>query len=68
MTHAPAATGKPDQAATRAYEDYLDRQRNDLPNLHLRMLADLLNRPQRTDGVFLAFVEGQSHSPVLTRD
>src|SRR6188474_1488582 len=65
MKHAPAATGKPDQAATRAYEDYLERQRNDLPNFHLRILADLLNRPQRTDGVFLAFVEGQSHSPVL---
>ena len=65
MKHGPAATGKPDQAATRAYEDYLERQRNDLPNFHLRILADLLNRPQRTDGVFLAFVEGQSHSPVL---
>ena len=57
LKHAPAAT--------RAYEDYLERQRNDLPNFHLRILADLLNRPQRTDGVFLAFVEGQSHSPVL---
>ena len=51
----------------RAYEDYLNRQRDDdLPNLHLRVLVDLLNRPARTDGVFLAFVEGgQSHSPVL---
>ena len=66
MTHAPVATGTPDPAAVRTYEDYLDRQRNDvLPNLHLRVLADLLNRPARTDGVFLAFVEGQSHSPVL---
>ena len=66
MAHAPVATGTPDSAAIRAYEDYLDRQRNDvLPNLHLRVLADLLNRPARTDGVFLAFVEGQSHSPVL---
>lgn len=66
LAHAPVATGAPDPAAVRAYEDYLDRQRNDtLPNLHLRVLADLLNRPTRTDGVFLAFVEGQSHSPVL---
>ena len=66
LAHAPVATGEPDPAATRAYEDYLDRQRNeDLPNLHLRVLADLLNRPTRTDGVFLAFAEGQSHSPVL---
>ena len=66
LAHAPAATGTPDQAATRAYEDYLNRQRNDdLPNLHLRVLADVLNRPARTDGVFLAFAEGQNHSPVL---
>ncbi len=66
LAHAPAATGAPDQAATRAYEDYLNRQRNDdLPNLHLRVFADLLNRPARTDGVFLAFAEGQNHSPVL---
>ena len=65
LAHAPVATGAPEQAATRAYEDYLDRQRNELPNFHLRVLADLLNRPARTDGVFLAFVEGQSHSPVL---
>ena len=66
LAHGPAATGAPDSSATRAYEDYLNRQRNeDLPNLHLRVLADLLNRPARTDGVFLAFVEGQDHSPVL---
>ena len=66
LAHAPAATGAPDPAAVRAYEDYLNRQRDDvLPNLHLRVLVDLLNRPARTDGVFLAFVEGQNHSPVL---
>ena len=66
LAHSPAATGEPDPAATRAYEDYLNRQRDDnLPNLHLRVLADLLNRPARTDGVFLAFVEGQDYSPVL---
>jgi hypothetical protein len=66
LAHAPVATGAPDPAAVRAYEDYLNRQRDDvLPNLHLRVLADLLNRPARTDGVFLAFVEGQNYSPVL---
>lgn len=65
LAHAPVVTGAPEQAATRAYEDYLGRQRNDLPNLHLRVLADLLNRPTRTDGVFMAFVEGQNYSPVL---
>jgi len=65
-THAPAASGAADQAATRAYEDYLNRTKNDdLPNLHLRVLADLLNRPARNDGVFLAFVEGQNYSPVI---
>ncbi len=66
LAHAPAATGAPDQAATRAYEDYLNKTKNeDLPNLHLRVMADLLNRPSRKDGVFLAFVEGQDHSPML---
>jgi aminopeptidase N len=64
--HASVATGAPDQTATRAYEDYLQREQSaGLPNLHLRVLADLLNRPNRKDGVFLAFVEGQSYSPVL---
>lgn len=66
QAHAPVAAGSPDPAATRAYEGYLQRQRNDnLPNLHLRILSDLLNRPARTDGVFLAFVEGRQHAPVL---
>jgi len=66
LAHAPVVTGTPDQAATRAYEEYLQREQTaGLPNFHLRVLADLLNRPARTDGVFLAFVEGQSYSPVL---
>jgi hypothetical protein len=60
------ATGAPDAAAVRAYEDYLQREQSaGLPNFHLRILADLLNRPARKDGVFLAFVEGQTFSPVL---
>ncbi len=62
----PIATRGPDQAATRAYEEYLQREQSaGLPNFHLRILADLLNRPARKDGVFLAFVEGQTYSPVL---
>jgi hypothetical protein len=31
----------------------------------VRRRADLLNRPMRTDGVFLAYVEGQAHPPAL---
>jgi hypothetical protein len=66
LAHAPVVTGAPDQAATRAYEEYLQREQTaNLPNFHLRILADLLNRPARKDGVFLAFVEGQSYSQVL---
>ena len=66
LAHAPVVTGAPDQAATRAYEEYLQREQTaGLPNFHLRLLADLLNRPARKDGVFLAFVEGQNYSPVL---
>jgi hypothetical protein len=66
LAHAPVATGPADPAATRAYDDYLNRAKNDdLPNLHLRVLSDLLNRPARSDGVFLAHVEGQNYSPVL---
>jgi hypothetical protein len=66
LAHAPAASGAPDPAATRIFDDYIQKQLTGAhPNLHLRVLADLLNRPARTDGVFLAFVEGQSHSPVL---
>ena len=66
QAQAPVATGAPDPAATRAYEEYLQREQSTgLPNFHLRVLADLLNRPARKDGVFLAFVEGQNYSPVL---
>jgi Peptidase family M1 domain len=64
--HSPVMTGAPDQAAVRAYEEHLQREQNaNLPNFHLRLLADLLNRPARTDGVFLAFVEGEAYSPML---
>jgi hypothetical protein len=66
LAHAPPAQGAPDADATRAFEHYLSRQQSGrLPNLHLRVLTDLLNRPARTDGVFLAYVEGQTHPPAL---
>jgi hypothetical protein len=66
LAHAPVITGTPDQAATRIVDEYLDRERRgEHPNLHLRVLADLLNRPARTDGVFLAFAEGDKYSPIL---
>jgi len=66
LAHAPAASGPPDQAATRVFDEYVQKQLTGAhPNLHLRVLADLLNRPARTDGVFLAFAEGDAYSPVL---
>src|SRR5262245_17768270 len=46
------ATGAANKDAVSAYEDYLDRQRRDAPfNGPMRVVADLLNRPNRTDGV-----------------
>lgn len=39
--------------------------RNRGETAHLRVLADLLNRPARTDGVFLAPTEGRSYGTVL---
>jgi aminopeptidase N len=64
--HAPIATGSPDAAATGAFEDYLERQRERIqPNLHIRILADLLNRPGRSDGVFLGAVNGQSRGEAI---
>jgi hypothetical protein len=66
QAHAAVAAGTPDAAATKAFDDFLQREQSaNQPNFHLRVLADLLNRPARTDGTFLAFVEGQSFSPVL---
>src|SRR3972149_1454704 len=66
LAHAPPATGAPDPAATRAFDEYVQKQLTGAhPNLHLRVLADLLNRPARSDGVFLAFAEGQTYAPVL---
>jgi len=66
QSHANTSTGAPDPQATRAYEDYLKTQQERLRvNLHLRVVADLLNRPDRDDGVFFAFVDGDDHSSGL---
>ena len=66
LAHAPVVSGAPDQAAVRVVEDYVQKQLAGAhPNLHLRVVADLLNRPTRNDGVFLAMVQGQSWAPVL---
>jgi len=66
MAHAPVATGAPNEPAVRFYEDYLRRQQRDVQiNLQLRLLGDLLNFPGRTEGVFLAPVEGKVYGKAL---
>jgi hypothetical protein len=64
--HAPMAKGAPNEQAVRIYEEYRRNQPRDVQiNLQLRVLADLLNRPNRTDGVFLAPVDGRTHGKAL---
>jgi hypothetical protein len=64
--HGPMASGAPNEQAVRVYGEYLKRQQIDVQiNLLLRVLGDLLNRPGRTDGVFLAAAEGRAHGKVL---
>ncbi len=59
LAHAPVVAGAPDARATEVYEDYLELQRERIQiNLHLRIVSDLLNRPDRSDGVFLASTSG----------
>ena len=67
---APVVAGAPDAQAVAAYETHLKRQRRDfLTNFHLRILRDLLNRPDPSHppagGVFLAFVDGKRFPPAL---
>ena len=63
---APATTAAPDPRAISVYESYLDWQKKKAAmNLHLRVLEDLVNRPNRTDGVFLARVAGKKYAPAL---
>jgi hypothetical protein len=64
--HAAVQTGSPDPHAVDAHAGWLKRQRKDFKtNFHLRILQDLLNAPGRTDGVFLALVNGRQHPPAL---
>ncbi len=64
--HSPVATGAPDRKAVSVYEGYLKRQRKDFQlNFHLRVLADLLNQPGLTSGVFLALIDGRKLPPAL---
>jgi hypothetical protein len=64
--HAAVQTGAPDPRAVKLHEEWLGRQRKDFrTNFHLRILADLLNTPGRTDGVFLALVDGRRLPPAL---
>jgi hypothetical protein len=66
LAHAPVMSGAPDPDATRVFDDYVQKQLTGAhPNLHLRVLADLFNRPTRDDGVFLASTEGETYAPVL---
>jgi hypothetical protein len=63
---ATETTAAPDAHALTVYEAYLDWQKKKATtNLHLRILEDLLNRPDRTDGVFLARVAGKKYAPAL---
>ncbi|HEX4962909.1 MAG TPA: M1 family aminopeptidase [Thermoanaerobaculia bacterium] len=64
--HAAIQTGAPDPHAVDAYERWLKRQQKDFrTNFHLRILEDLLNTPGRTDGVFLALIDGRKNPPAL---
>ena len=57
---APSETRTPDPKAKQVYERWFKRQRNDFQmNLQLRLLADLLNSPGLTSGVFMALLEGR---------
>ncbi|HXO21299.1 MAG TPA: M1 family aminopeptidase, partial [Thermoanaerobaculia bacterium] len=62
----PMQKAEPDRRAAAAYESHLKRQKKDFhTNFDLRLLADLLNTPGLTSGVFLAFVDGRKYPPAL---
>src|SRR6185436_6520395 len=64
--HAAVQSGAPDPHAVEVQAEWLKRQRKDFrANFHLRILEDLLNAPGRTDGVFLALIDGRKHPPAL---
>lgn len=60
------ATQSPDAAATTAYDEYLKQQKLKYQaNLHLRVTAELLNRPDAKEGLFLAMFDGAKYPPML---
>jgi hypothetical protein len=64
--YAAVQTGAPDSRAVDIYDRWLKRQQKDFKtNFHLRILEDLLNTPGRTDGVFLALIDGHKYPPAL---
>lgn len=64
--HAAIQTGAPDPRATDVHDAWLKRQRKVFKtNFHVRILQDLLNTPGRTDGVFVALVNGRKAPPAL---
>lgn len=64
--HAAVESGAPDPRAVDLHAGWLKRQRKDFrTNFHLRILADLLNVPDRTGGVFLALVDGRGTPAAL---
>jgi len=65
-TKAAVQNGAPEPRAVDVYERWLKRQQKDFKtNFHLRVVEDLLNAPGRTDGVFLALVDGHKYPPAL---
>lgn len=64
--HAAVEAGGPDARAAEVHDAWLKRQRKVFKtNFHTRILQDLLNTPGRTDGVFLALVNGRKTPPAL---
>ncbi len=64
--HAAVQAGAADPHAADVYDRWLKRQQKDFKaNFQLRILADLLNNPGRTDGVFLALIDGRKVPPAL---
>lgn len=64
--HAATQAGAFDARTIAVQGEWLKRQQKDFAtNFHLRILLDLLNTPGRTDGVFLALVDGRKNPPAL---
>ncbi len=60
---APAA-GSPDAEATKAFDDFLKRERKDFTtNLHIRLLQELID--PLPDPLFLGFIRGRKYPPAI---